>query len=99
LAAFGLFYAVAQWNSYFTAILYLSDPAKWPIQVVIRQIVVANEAAAALGAEARSVMETPPPPLTIQMAAILVATVPILALYPFLQKHFAKGVMLGSVKE
>jgi putative aldouronate transport system permease protein len=98
LAAFGLFYAVAHWNSYFSAILYMSDPAKWPIQVVLRQIVIANESRAALGAEAASLMENPPPPLTIQMAAILTATVPILVLYPFLQKHFAKGVMLGSIK-
>ena len=99
LAAFSLFYAVAHWNSYFSAILYLNDPAKWPIQVVLRQIVIASEGRAALGAEALVSMENPPPPLTIQMAAIMVATVPILILYPFLQKHFAKGVMLGSVKE
>lgn len=99
LAAFSLFYAVAHWNSYFGAILYLNDPAKWTIQVVLRQIVIANEGVSALGAEARQMLENPPPPITIQMAAIMVATVPILLFYPFLQKHFAKGVMLGSVKE
>jgi putative aldouronate transport system permease protein len=99
LAAFSLFYAVSHWNNYFSAILYLNDPAKWPIQVVLRQIVIVNEPTSALGAQAFSIMENPPPPETIQMAAILVATVPILVLYPFLQKHFAKGVLLGSVKE
>jgi putative aldouronate transport system permease protein len=99
LAAFGLFYAVGHWNSYFSAILYINDPAKWPIQVILRQIVIVNEPNAALGAEARQMMDIPPPPLTIQMAAVLVATIPILVLYPFLQKHFTKGVMLGSVKE
>ncbi|WP_462409872.1 carbohydrate ABC transporter permease [Neobacillus sp. Marseille-QA0830] len=96
LAAFGLFYAVSHWNSYFSGVLYLNDPAKWPIQVVLRQIVIVNEPNAALGGH--EVMEVLPPPETVQMAAILLATIPILIVYPFLQKHFAKGVMLGSVK-
>lgn len=98
LAAFGLFYAVTHWNTYFSGILYLNDPAKWPIQVILRQIVIVNEPTAALGAEAMLLLENPPPPITIQMAAILLATLPILIVYPFLQKHFAKGVMIGSVK-
>lgn len=96
LAAFGLFYAVSHWNSYFSGILYLNDPAKWPIQVILRQIVIVNEPNAALGGH--EIMEVLPPPQTVQMAAILLATIPILLVYPFLQKHFAKGVMLGSVK-
>jgi putative aldouronate transport system permease protein len=96
LAAFALFYAVLHWNKYFDGILYLSDPAKWPIQIVLRQIVIVNETTAALGQEV--MLENPAPPVTIQMAAILLATVPILIVYPFLQKHFTKGVMLGSVK-
>jgi len=98
LAAFALFYAVGHWNKYFEGILYLNDSSKWPIQVVLRQIVIVNEPTAALGTEAMMMLEEPPPPVTIQMAAILLATVPILVVYPFLQKHFAKGVMLGSVK-
>ncbi|WP_238392457.1 carbohydrate ABC transporter permease [Paenibacillus antri] len=97
LAAFSLFYAVGHWNAYFNAILYLNDPAKWTIQVILRQIVVIAEPTAALGTS-DMLLENPPPPETIQMAAILLATVPILIVYPFLQKHFAKGVMLGSVK-
>lgn len=97
LAAFGLFYAVGHWNSYFAGILYLNDPAKWPIQVVLRQIVILNQPAATLGQQ-QVLLDNPPPPETIQMAAILLATLPILAVYPFLQKHFAKGVLLGSVK-
>ncbi|GIP38388.1 putative ABC transporter permease protein YtcP [Paenibacillus sp. J31TS4] len=98
LAAFSLFYAVGHWNTYFAGILYLSDSSKWPIQVILRQIVIVNEPTAALGQEVMLMMENPPPPITIQMAAILLATLPILIVYPFLQKHFAKGVMLGSVK-
>ncbi|NIK78285.1 putative aldouronate transport system permease protein [Paenibacillus castaneae] len=98
LATFGLFYAVGHWNKYFEGILYLNDAAKWPIQVVLRQIVIMNEATSTLGADVMLQLENPPPPVTIQMAAILVATLPILLVYPFLQKHFAKGVMIGSVK-
>lgn len=97
LAAFGLFYAVGHWNSYFSGVLYLNDPSKWPIQVILRQIVIVNEPNAALGGHA-AMLEALPPPETVQMAAILLATLPILIVYPFLQKHFAKGVMLGSVK-
>ena len=97
LAAFGLFYAVGHWNNYFSAILYLNDPAQWPIQVILRQIVVVNEAQTTL-ANGQILLEHAPPAETIQMAAIIVATAPILVVYPFLQKHFAKGVMLGSIK-
>src|SRR5690606_20558754 len=72
LAAFGLFYAVTHWNTYFAGILYLNNPSKWPIQVILRQIVIVNEPTAALGAEVMMMLENPPPPVTIQMAAILV---------------------------
>jgi putative aldouronate transport system permease protein len=97
MATFCLFYAVGHWNNYFAGILYLNDPTKWPIQVILRQIVVLNDPMNSLGA-AELMSENPPPPETIQMAAILVATMPILIVYPFLQKHFAKGVMIGSIK-
>lgn len=98
LAAFGLFYAVGIWNSYFTALLYLSDPAKWTVQVVLRQMVILNQGDL-INPGVQATGAHPPPAETIGMAAILIATIPILILYPFLQKHFAKGVMLGSVKE
>lgn len=97
LAAFGLFYAVAHWNNYFSGLLYLNDPAKWPIQVVLRQIVILNQPTAALGPD-QQLLEHQPPPETVQMAAVLLATLPILVIYPFLQKHFAKGVLIGAVK-
>lgn len=97
LATFSLFYAVGHWNTYFAPILYINSPEKWTIQVVLRQIVVIGEATATLGGD-NTFAEHAPPPETIQMAAILLATVPILIVYPFLQKHFAKGVMLGAVK-
>lgn len=99
-AAFGLFYAVGHWNTYFSAILYLNDPSKWTVQVILRQIVILNDATNTLATAAREAAKSAhqPPGETIGMAAILLATLPILIVYPFLQKHFAKGVMLGSVK-
>ena len=71
LAAFSLFYAVTHWNNYFAPILYINDPSKWTIQVVLRQIVVV-ETTGTLGDN--MFLENPPPPETIQMAAILMAT-------------------------
>lgn len=95
IATISLFYAVTYWNTYMTAILYLDDSAKWPIQVLLRQIVVL-----ASGMDHSSTLDAavPPPDQTIKMAVIVVATLPILMVYPFLQKHFAKGAMLGSMK-
>lgn len=99
LAAFGLFYAVNNWNTYFSALIYISDPAKWTVQVVLRQIVILEQAAGTLSdGHQMGLAQNPPPAETIGMAAVLLATIPILLVYPFLQKHFAKGVMLGSVK-
>ncbi|MDR6551724.1 carbohydrate ABC transporter permease [Paenibacillus qinlingensis] len=98
LAAFGLFYAVAHWNSYFSAILYINDQAKWPIQAVLRQLVVLGETASTLNNTDSFSLKYSVPEEQVGMAAILVATLPILLVYPFLQKHFTKGVLLGSVK-
>ncbi|MCR8657376.1 carbohydrate ABC transporter permease [Paenibacillus endoradicis] len=95
IATLSLFYAVTYWNTYLSAILYLNDDAKWPIQVLLRQIVVL-----ASGLEFSSDLDAsvPPPEQTVKMAVIVVSTLPILCVYPFLQKHFAKGAMLGSIK-
>lgn len=95
IATISLFYAVTYWNTYLSAILYLDNSAKWPIQVLLRQIVVL-----ASGMDYSSALdsEVPPPDQTIKMAVIVVATLPILLVYPFLQKHFAKGALLGSIK-
>lgn len=95
IATISLFYAVTYWNTYMSAILYLDDSAKWPIQVLLRQIVVL-----ASGMDHSATLDgtVPPPDQTIKMAVIVVATLPILMVYPFLQKHFAKGAMLGSMK-
>ncbi|MNZ97686.1 L-arabinose transport system permease protein AraQ [compost metagenome] len=95
IATISLFYAVTYWNTYLSAILYLESSAKWPIQVLLRQIVVL-----ASGMDYSSELDSsvPPPDQAVKMAVIVVATLPILVVYPFLQKHFAKGALIGSIK-
>jgi putative aldouronate transport system permease protein len=97
MAAFTLFYAVMFWNRFFYALMFISDDDKWPIQVWLREMIV-NEAAVGLSPADREMEDAVRAPVTMQMAVVITATVPILLVYPFLQKHFAKGVMLGSVK-
>ncbi len=94
IATISLFYAVTYWNTYMTAILYLNDSTKWPIQVLLRQIVIVSSGMQAEG----SSVDVIPPAQTIKMAVIVVATVPMLIAYPFVQKHFTKGALLGAVK-
>ncbi|WP_172370021.1 carbohydrate ABC transporter permease [Sporosarcina jiandibaonis] len=96
IATISLFYAVTYWNTYMHAILYLSDAAKWPVQVLLRQIVVL---ATGMNYDSAEYTDVPPPSQSVKMAVIVVATVPVLLVYPFLQKHFAKGALLGSIKE
>lgn len=95
-ATVGLFYAVGYWNSYLNAILYLDKSELWPIQVWLRNIVLMAQTD--LGSEAGSVFEAAIDLQSLRSATILIATVPILLVYPFVQKHFVKGIMLGSVK-
>jgi len=99
LAAFGLFYAVAYWNTYFTALLYINDFQKQPLQVLLQNMLIDSSTASGGAAAQEMMSEERIPPETLKMAAVVVATVPILLVYPFLQKHFAKGAMVGSVKE
>lgn len=96
MATFALFYAVNHWNMYFQAIMYINDHSKWPVQVLLRQIVILSQSS--VGDSSSISDETVLPPQSIKMAVIVFATVPIMLVYPFLQKHFAKGVFLGSVK-
>lgn len=97
IATISLFYAVTYWNTYITAILYLTDAGKWPIQVILRQIVVLSSGLAG-DTSGMDDFASRPPEQTVKMAVIVVATLPILLVYPFLQKHFAKGALLGSIK-
>lgn len=91
LATFGLFYAVGHWNDYFNALLYLNDAKKYPFQLILRNIVM-------LSNETQTDPNVLMPQETLKMAIIVVGTVPILCVYPFLQKHFAAGVMVGAIK-
>jgi multiple sugar transport system permease protein/putative aldouronate transport system permease protein len=94
LSVIGLFYAVAYWNAFFSALLYLNDSKLWPLQLVLRTYVINDTqlGSAELGTELL------PPQASIQMAILVVSIVPILVIYPFLQRHFAKGVLTGAVK-
>jgi len=97
LAVMTLFYAVGHWNSYFSALIYLTDASKFPLQLVLREVLLTNnmeEMLTGIPSDARHQVAQ-----TIKYATIMVATVPILVLYPFLQKYFVKGVMIGSLKE
>lgn len=94
IATISLFYAVSYWNTYQSAILYINDSAKWPIQVLLRQIVIVSSG---MNADAASV-DVVPTAQSVKMAVIVVATLPMLIAYPFVQKYFVKGAMVGSVK-
>ena len=96
LAVIALFYAVALWNNWFNALLYVHDSTMWPIQLVLRQYVLQGSD---LATAADTQSNTPlPPARTLQMAIVVVATVPILIVYPFLQKYFTRGVLTGAIK-
>lgn len=93
MATFGLFFAVAYWNTFFSALLYINDSNKWPLQLVLRAMFVNNSANDTY--VSGIVVYNPE---VLKMAAVIVTILPIIMVYPFLQKHFAKGVMVGSVK-
>ncbi|WP_226961311.1 MULTISPECIES: carbohydrate ABC transporter permease [Streptomyces] len=96
LAVIGLFYAVAYWNSFFNAMLFINESAKWPMQLVLRTYVVNN---AAIGAgEANAAGAALPPSYALQAAILVLSIIPVVLVYPFLQRHMTKGVMLGAVK-
>ncbi|MDD9267750.1 carbohydrate ABC transporter permease [Paenibacillus sp. GCM10023248] len=95
-ATIGLFYAVGLWNNFLLPLLYLRDQELFPLQVILRNIVLAgqmNQADTTAIGDANVVLEEP-----LKFATIMVSTVPILLAYPFLQKYFVKGVMIGAVK-
>ena len=93
LMTIGMFYAVGHWNSYFSAVLYLSKPEMYPLQIILRQVVLMNEIVENASSTENVMAEG------IKYATIVVAMLPILCVYPFVQRYFVKGVMIGSVKE
>jgi len=96
IATFTLFYAVGYWNDYRSSLLYMTDNKKWPLQLVLRQIVLM--AAGNIDGATFDEAYTQPPLEGSKNAVIVFGTAPILLVYPFLQKHFVKGIMIGAIK-
>lgn len=96
IATFTLFGAVSYWNTYFSAVMYITKTSMMPLQVFLQKIVLASNISDVLDVTA-TLSNTVPAEIT-KMATVVVAVLPILCVYPFLQKHFAKGVMIGAVK-
>ena len=98
MAVIGLFYAVGHWNSYFNALIYLNDRDMYPLQIVLREILIMNQMSSsnvvdtALYEKQRQLMEL------LKYSLIIVASVPVLCIYPFVQRFFVKGVMVGAIK-
>lgn len=95
LATIGIFYSVTNWNKYMDALYYINDRSKYPLQVKLRELLITDDLAdsgnLAFEVTSHSIQG-------VQMAVILVATIPIILVYPFLQKYFIKGMMIGSIK-
>ena len=99
VATMVLFYGVSRWNGYFYVMIFLRDRIKFPIALILREILIANSADTMMaGSDAGSMGDHENIADTIKFATTVVATVPILLLYPYLQKYFVKGAMIGSVK-
>ena len=96
IATFSLFYAVGIWNDYMSPLLYIDDSRKWTLQVLVRQLTAPNSDSANVLDQLQTALF---PEQGLKFAVVVIATVPVLLIYPFLQRHFAKGVLIGSVKE
>lgn len=92
IAVLILYYGVAHWNSWFSAMIYLDNSSKFPLQLILREIILNNSENDATGMDGEQIGQT------LQYATIVIATLPILCIYPFMQKYFEKGAMIGSVK-
>lgn len=98
IAVIALFYAIGHWNAYFNAMLYLADKVLWPLQLVLRDILVQSNIEPAMLADVQEVARRQALRESLKYSLIVVASAPLLIAYPFVQKHFVKGVMLGSLK-
>ncbi|MDQ0900864.1 carbohydrate ABC transporter permease [Paenibacillus sp. V4I7] len=98
LAVMVLFYSVGHWNAYFNALIYLSDRDKYPLQLILREILIQGETKDMVDVSEGSLSNSMLDVESIKYAIVIVANLPILILYPFLQKYFNKGVMVGALK-
>jgi putative aldouronate transport system permease protein len=100
LATIGLFYAVAHWNDFFTGLFFITDSSKWPLQVVLRSIII-DQSMLGMGGQdspGNDIQRLVISADNIRAATIIFSTIPILLAYPFLQRYFVKGIILGAVK-
>ncbi|MDD6882137.1 MAG: carbohydrate ABC transporter permease, partial [Eubacteriales bacterium] len=100
LAVLVLFYAVGHWNNYFNAMIYLSDARWYPLQIYLRNILIMEDMAELAGDEEaiQAWLQRLELKESMKFGVVIVASVPVLALYPFLQKYFVKGMMVGAIK-
>jgi len=100
IAVVGLFYAVSYWNAFFSALLYIDDNNKWPIQRLLQSYILLGLTPQAAGQPVNvpGAGTAIPPTLSIKMAVVMVTIVPALLVYPFVQRHFTKGVLTGAIK-
>ena len=97
LAVMALYYAVGQWNSYFNAMIFLQDETLYPLQLVLKEILIASEST--VGGSGETILEQFRLANQLKYVSVIVSSLPVLCLYPFVQKYFAQGVMIGSLKE
>ncbi|WP_030544465.1 carbohydrate ABC transporter permease [Streptomyces albus] len=95
IAVISLFYAVGYWSQWFNAMIYLNDAGKWPLQMILRQLVIKQEAPQGMS---QMIATQQVPGLAVQMAVMVLALIPVVAVYPFVQKHFTKGMLTGAIK-
>ena len=96
IAVMALYYAVGQWNSYFNAMIFLQDESMYPLQLVLKEILIASEST--VGGSGETILEQYRLANQLKYVSVIVSSVPVLCLYPFVQKYFAQGVMIGSLK-
>ncbi len=98
VATIALFYAVSMWNSYFNPMIYLKDADKYPLQIILKDLILSQNASDLSSGASEALGQTMMTSDMIISASIIIAMIPILCVYPFIQKYFVKGVMLGAVK-
>ena len=96
MAVMALYYAVGQWNSYFNAMIFLQDEEMYPLQLVLREILIASETTT--GGSGETILEQYRLANQLKYVSVIVSSLPVIVLYPFVQKYFAQGVMIGSLK-
>ncbi len=98
MAVLALYYAVGHWNSYFNAFLYLNNREYYPLSLFLREILVSNQMTEAMDIDPEMLERKQGLADVLKYSLIVVSTVPILSVYPFIQRYFVKGVMIGSLK-